>query len=727
MKKEKQKTQYNLTLRTFVYTFLIIVISLTWYFGGMPLISNYLHDIESKTYDLLFITRHKFNLNPKPPNNILIVGIDITSINKVGVPWPWPRQFHASLVDALSSAKAKSVVFDIIFDTISPLSLQTQDIQGGATIAKSSFDAGKEDDEIFATSIAMAMNVFLACEAEPLSKSKYQPAIPITPLFKALKNDTTFLGNTSVVYDRDGFVRKAKIIYPELAADPALSSAITLRVAQKYFNQRANVLKDYSISLAKRIIPNPFLINFYGPAETITTIPYWEALELIYKGQTEIFKDKIVLIGRTKLRASIDPYKSVRSPDSFPNPFASLTPNFSGVEIQATILGNILEDHYIIKLNNVLTWLLFIVVGLITGLFVAYLRTRLILCFYICMFFSIIYLIIGFLFLTFLKISIPPTFPAYGIILPIYFINFLDQYFFIDWNRRRQARIFRQMVPLQIADEIEKMDLEQLALGGIRREVTVLFADIKNFTGICEKGLPEVVVNILNQFFTEMVKVIHEHYGLVDKFIGDAIMALWGSPKVLDRKEQARQAVKCALAMNKQLKGLNLLWNRLGVDETLRIRIGINTDEVLTGNVGSPERMQFSAIGDGVNVASRLEAVNKVYGTDILISNKTAKLIENGFNLREIDTVLVPGRDAPVDIYEVIDPESYQVELIEKYSLALKEYRNKNFEEAIKYWQECLVINPNDSPSQVMLQRAISLKQTQAVSSWQPIWTIENK
>jgi adenylate cyclase len=179
--------------------------------------------------------------------------------------------------------------------------------------------------------------------------------------------------------------------------------------------------------------------------------------------------------------------------------------------------------------------------------------------------------------------------------------------------------------------------------------------------------------------------------------------------------------------MNKQLKELNLLWNRMGVNETLKIRIGINTDEALTGNVGSPERMQFSAIGDGVNVASRLEAVNKVYGTDILISNKTAKLIENGFNLREIDTVLVPGRDTPIDLYEVIDPENYSQELNEKYAKALKEYRNKNFEEAIVLWEACLITNPNDSPSQVMLERVVKLKQTQTVSSWQPIWTVENK
>src|SRR5258708_2774789 len=143
----------NLFLRTFSYSSLIILISLLWYFANIPLISNYLHDIELKTYDLLFVTRHNLHLDPPTPKNVLIVGIDAGSISKVGVPWPWPRQFHASLVDALAQSKVKLIIFEIIFDTISPLSTQTQDVSGTETIAKTSFDAGKEDDGIFAQSI----------------------------------------------------------------------------------------------------------------------------------------------------------------------------------------------------------------------------------------------------------------------------------------------------------------------------------------------------------------------------------------------------------------------------------------------------------------------------------------------------------------------------------------------------------------------------------------------
>ena len=712
MTNDKQKISfphYNLFLRTFTYTLLIIIISLTWYFGNIPLISNFIRDTENKTYDLLFIARNNLGLNHPVPKNIVIVGIDVSSISKVGVPWPWPRQFHAALVETLKEAKARFIIFDIIFDTISPLSLQTQDILGESTIAKSSFDAGKEDDDLFAKSITKAMNVFLSCEAEPLSKDKYQPALPITPFFKALGSDTSFLGNSSVIYDRDHFIRNSKIIYPEFTEDPALSSAVCLRVAQKYFNVRAKVLSDSQVQIGNKIVPNPFLINFYGPSETITTIPYWQALELIYKGKSDLFKDKIILIGRTKLKASIDPYKSVRSPDAFPTPFTSLSPNFSGVEIQATMLANLIEGNYIVKASAILIWLLIFIVAGITSAFVAFFRTRLVLCFYVCIFLSLIYIIIAFLFFTFFKISIPPTFPTYGVIFPTYFINFLDQYFFVDWNRRRQAKIFRQMVPAQVADDIEKMDLEELALGGTKREITVLFTDIENFTGLCEKNTPETIVNILNQFFTEMVKVIHKHTGLVDKFIGDAIMALWGSPKTLEKKQQAILAAQCALAMKDSLKELNELWQRFGLHDLLNIRIGINTDEAITGNVGSLQRMQFSAIGDGVNVASRLEAVNKVYGTMILISEKTATIIKDGFHLREIDTVILPGKDTPVNIFELIHPENYNPELLTKYSIALKYYRNKDFQGAIKEWEECLKINLNDKPSKVMLERTIKL------------------
>ncbi|OGI13512.1 MAG: hypothetical protein A3I68_06845 [Candidatus Melainabacteria bacterium RIFCSPLOWO2_02_FULL_35_15] len=702
-----------------------------WYFANIPLVSNYLHDIELKTYDLLFITRHNLNLDPPRPKNIIIVGIDAGSINKVGVPWPWPRQFHASLVEALTQAKAKLIIFDIIFDTISPLSAQIQDISGTESVAETSFDAGKEDDGFFAQSIKSAMNIILACEAEPLSKSTYQAVLPINTYLKALNNDIGFLGNSSVTYDSDNFVRRAKLIYPEFYKDPAVAGSIAFRAAQEYLNIRVKILNDDSIEFGKRKIPKDFLINFYGPSETITTIPYWKTLELISQGKTSIFKNRIILIGRTKLKASIDPFKSVRSPDAFPTPYAALTPNFSGVELQATILNNLIDNTFIVKANKFVVCLIFLIIGLVASLFISKFRQRLVLCFYTCLLLSAAYIGISFLFFLFFRVSVPTTYPAYGVIFPIYFINLLDQYFIVDKARRRQAKIFRQLVPSQVADEIERMDQDQLALGGSKREITVLFTDIKNFTGLCERNTPETIINILNEFFTEMVKVIHKHNGLVDKFIGDAIMALWGSPKVLEKKIQANLATTCALSMMRELRELNQMWERTGLNETLNIRVGINTDYAVTGNIGSVQRMQFSAVGDGVNVASRLEAVNKVYGTSILLSGNTAKLLDKTQTLREIDTVIVPGKDAPLDIYELLDPKDFIPELIKSYSLALNYYRNKNFEEAINLWQTCTKLDKKDKASRVMLERAVKFRHQELNSklseNWEPVWTVENK
>ena len=716
----------KLLFRTAIYSFLIILISLFCFFINIPIISNYLHDVESKTYDLLFLARNYLNINPALPKNIVIVGIDASSIKKVGVPWPWPRQFHASLVDALSQARAKAIVFDIIFDTISPLSLQTQEISGKEAIAMSSFDAGKEDDDIFAMSISGAMNVFLACEVEPLSNKNYYTVLPINTYLKALNHDISFLGNTSVQYDRDNFVRRAKLIYPEFLKDPAVASSTGLRVVQKYLNKKAKVVSNENIKLSNKILPSEFLINFYGVSETFKTIPYWQALDLLYAGNHSEFKDKIVLIGRTKLKASIDPFKSVRSPDSFATPFSAVTPNFSGVEIQATIIANLLDNSFITEINKALLILLINLIGLVCSITTYFFRSRLIHCLAANLFLSLVYIVFSFISTFFFKIAIPPTYPIYGVILPIYLVNFLDQYFIVDAARRRQAKIFRQLVAPQVADDIEKLQPTELALGGTRREITVLFSDVQNFTSLCEKNSPETIVAILNEFFTEMVKVIHKHNGLVDKFIGDAIMTIWGAPNTLNKEVQANLAVSCAISMKEELKKLNKKWSETGFQERLSIRIGINTDEAVIGNLGSLQRMQFSAVGDGVNVASRLEAVNKIYGTEILMSSNTANLINEKYEIREIDTVIVPGKDTPISIFELVDGEK-NTDLIKNYAEALMSYRNKRFDNAIKSWEECLKTNPFDKPSKVMYERTIKLIKTNLTNNWKPIWVIENR
>ncbi|MBI1858556.1 MAG: adenylate/guanylate cyclase domain-containing protein [Candidatus Melainabacteria bacterium] len=720
--------KHNLLARTFIYSLLIIITSLICYYKDLPLISRFISEIEAKSYDLLFITRHNLKLNPSPPENIVIVGIDATSIKQVAVPWPWPRQFHASLVDGLKASGAKAIAFDIIFDTISPLSLQTQDIKGGETISQSTFDEGKEDDGIFAKSIKKAKNVFLACEAQPKNNKQFESANPITPLLEAINFDPSFLGNTNVQYDDDNFIRRAKLIFPEFQEDPSVSVSLPLRIVQYYLNSKIQILPDYSVQLGKNKIPHKFLINFYGPNETIKTISYSQALENIYSNKKNMFEDKIVLVGRTNLKASIDPFKSVRSPDTFPTPFSSITPNFSGVEVQANIISNILNQDFIRTPNTIASIMLFLLVTLITIFIITAFRANLILSFYLCASVAIAYLFLVIASFIALKTALPVTYPIYGVIFPIYFINFLDQYFFVDSARRKQAKVFRQMVPPQVAEEIERMDMETLALGGTKRQVTILFADIKNFTGICSEEKPEIVINILNKFFTEMVYIIHMHDGLVDKFIGDAIMAMWGSPKTLPKEEQIIFAANCALSMKEELKSLNSFFNRQGFNIPIHIRIGINTDEVITGNVGSPDRMQFSAIGDGVNIASRLEAVNKFYGTDILMSENSAKeLKDKNYYLREIDTVFVPGKETPINIYELMSHRENITELIEIYNRALNLYRNKNFQEAYDLWNKCLVLDTYDRPSHIMAERCKKLLKEENLANWQPVWKIENK
>jgi adenylate cyclase len=716
----------NSLIRTFAYSSLIILTSLICYFENIPLVSNYLQDVENQTYDLLFLVRHNLNLNPKLPNNIVIVGIDATSIQKVGVPWPWPRQFHAALVDALHEAGAKAVFFDIIFDTISPLSLQTQDISGNQT-SMSTVDAGKEDDNFFAASISNAMNVFLACEAEPLSNTKYYSAIPIDTYVNALGNDVSFLGNSAVSYDDDNFVRRTKLVHPEFYKDPAISSSIPLRIAQFYHGEKAVILNDGKIKLANKILPDNILINYYGPCGTIETIPYWKALEEVYSGNAKLFKNKIVLVGRSNLKASIDPFRSVRAPDSFATPFSKITPNFSGVEVQATITANILNGNYIVKLDRFLLLVLLIILGLFTTFIISRFRTKLFQAWYFTLSISFLYIVTSFLLLTFFNISIPPTYPVYGLILPLYVVNFFDQYFILDLNRRRQAKLFKQLVSPQVAEEIEKMGKEDLALGGKKHEITILFTDIQGFTSICEKIEPEVIVNILNKFLTAMVKIIHKHDGLVDKFIGDAIMALWGTPKHMDLAVQAESVVNCAIAMRRELIQINESWREMGYSEDLKIRIGINTGIAITGNLGSPQRAQFSAIGDAVNVASRLEGVNKVYGTGIIISEKTYSLLDKSkFSIREIDSVLVPGKDVPVRIFEVIDGDEYN-EVIKIYSEALSNYRDKKFSEALNLWGKCLEIMPSDKASKVMLNRTKKIMESDELLDWKPVWSVDSK
>ena len=223
------------------------------------------------------------------------------------------------------------------------------------------------------------------------------------------------------------------------------------------------------------------------------------------------------------------------------------------------------------------------------------------------------------------------------------------QYFVEGREKRKVKRLFSRYVAKNVYDQL-LADPARARLGGTRRHMTVLFSDMRGFTALTEKGKPEDIVAQLNEYFTRMVKVLFEHHGTLDKFVGDMVMALFGAP--LDDAEHAEHAVQAALAMVRALDVLNAEWTSFGLP-ALDIGIGINSGEMVAGNIGSEAIMSYTVIGDAVNLGARLESLNKEYGTQIIISEATRALLKGQYDIRPLGSVTVKGKSEPVAIFEV--------------------------------------------------------------------------
>ena len=212
-------------------------------------------------------------------------------------------------------------------------------------------------------------------------------------------------------------------------------------------------------------------------------------------------------------------------------------------------------------------------------------------------------------------------------------------------------RLFGRYVSKDVYDQLVA-NPALAELGGQRREMTVLFSDIRGFTTVSEGGEPEVIVAMLNEYFTRMVDIVFRHKGTVDKFVGDMVMALFGAP--LDDPAHADHAVAAALEMIQELQALNARWAAEGRFSGLDIGIGINTGPMIAGNIGSNQIMSYTVIGDAVNLGSRLESLNKQYGTRIIISDATRVQLNSSYQLRALGDVVVKGKTQPVAIFEVV-------------------------------------------------------------------------
>jgi adenylate cyclase len=296
----------------------------------------------------------------------------------------------------------------------------------------------------------------------------------------------------------------------------------------------------------------------------------------------------------------------------------------------------------------------------------------------------------------------------------------------ISEEKRVKSTMARYMDPA-IANQL--LASGQDVLGGVASTVTILFSDIRSFTTVTEQLGAQGTVSLLNEYFTMMVDCIQREGGMLDKFIGDAIMAAFGIPVAQGDDED--RAVRAAVAMIRELA----LFNRARASRSQKpvdIGIGINTDEVVSGNIGSPKRMNYTIIGDGVNLASRLEAANKQYHTRILVSEFTYKKLKGTYRSREVDSVVVQGKTEPAVVYEVLDYHTDEtfpnlMEALNQFKHGLAEYRKQRWEQAAGAFRGALRLNPEDKVSEMYVERCEYFKAHPPGDEWDGVWVMKSK
>jgi adenylate cyclase len=586
-----------------------------------------------------------------PDLPIVVVGIDEDSFAELGMQWPWTRDVHAELVDQLSISGAAVIGFDVLFAEPSP---------------------NAAADQAFAKSIKDAGNVVLASNLSYV-KSKYFEQLTRVSPFNALIEAGAQVGIANVELDSDLVSRR-------------LSS-----YSDSFWRKLLGVYHRKHAESAPGDIKAGTHTRFVGPDHSFSYASYYQALNPAEYLPPDFFKDKIVIVG-LDVTTSPDPASS--KIEQFATPFFSVSGRMTpGVEIHANFTANGLYGS---SLTQVQGYAPILLLGLLLGGATLSLRRTNILHNTLS---GLAVLVLPLVLSALLFVSSNLWMPALGVVIGVilFYLARLGIAYYLSLQARRAIRTaFAMYVSPAVVDELID-NPDKLVLGGEKRELTLMFTDLAGFTSISESLTPEQVSQLLNEHLTAMTSIVMKNRGTVDKFIGDAIMAFWNAP--LDDHNHALNACRSALEMQEEMGRLRERLASRGLPK-IHMRIGINTGDAAVGNMGSVDRFAYTAIGDNVNLASRLEGINKLYGSDILVSESTALKVKDQLPTQLIDRVRVKGKALPINIYWLAQPEHAEI-----YHAAFDAYFNADWEEAHRLWQEYLLLKPDDHIARMYLDR----------------------
>jgi adenylate cyclase len=719
---------------------------------GIPILDL----IELKTYDLRFLSRGSV----QPSRAVVMAVIDEKSLETEGR-WPWPRSKLATLVDILSHDGARVIGFDIGFlepDENSQLAFIQQFSQRVEALAikhpqlvdlihESQVQADNDlalANAIKRSSAAVVLGYFFHMSAADLnyrieqseidqqlqriSASKYPFIIyedqdmDVGPFFRAYAPESNLAmfteaaaasGYFSLKSDQDGVVRWMPLI---IQGGEDLFPPLAVSCAWHYLGKPQLLVQvgHYGvegIQMGKRFIPTDengqLLINYLGPRNTFPQVSISDMLNgKVPKGT---FTDKLVLVGATATGAH-----DLRS-----TPFSPL---YSGVEIHATVIDNILTQNFLTRprWSQVYDLLAIMTLGMLIGIALPRMDALKGLLCAIGLF--VLYIAIArWLFIS-AGVWLNIVYPLF-VLSTNYTVLTVYQYVTEERERKKIKGAFMHYVAPVV---IEKMlqEPEQLKLGGEERVLTVLFSDLQGFTTHSERYAPHELIDFLSEYYARMTEQLFAYEGMLIEYVGDELLALFGAP--LAQPDHAARACATALAMREHRNTLRQEWAKLD-RPPLTSRIGINSGLMLVGNLGSRYRFHYGVLGDHVNLGSRLEGLNKTYGTEILLGENTAHLVNTSFVLRELDLVRVVGREQSVRIYELLARVDMalpptQEKACSSYAAGLEAYRQQRWHEAQGLFEEALALWPGDGPARTMLARCQLYQEAPPAKEWDGVF-----
>ena len=629
--------------------------------------------IDETLYDSFY---HFRNEEDRTHDGIVIVDVDESSLETLNsanrIDWPWPRDLWGATVKYMEACGARAIVFDVKFK-----------------------DKRAFDNEFAQALDAANIPVILANDGLPSGPDRFGP-----PVKKKMR-----FGATNILEDKVVRTYKTEVQgLPSLAVETARAIGAPLPA---WANQT-------------------FRLHFFGPnvrRDGKSTFNYLPAFRVVKAAMVpkkaasvsitpDMFEHKIVLVGGS-------------ATGTFDLKSCPLSPIYPGVEIHATAIDDLLSDQVVDVASRAETAAISALAAFIAAAGVLIPRKTV---WKVILAAVAAYLLAHGALIAFeqqhihwLPLASPLT--ALGIaVVGAFAWSYLTE----DRQRRFVLKALSQYVSPDVASEIEK-NPSTLKLGGQRREMTVMFSDIQGFTDLSEAMDSQKLSEMLNFYLGEMSGLILENDGTLDKYIGDAIMCFWNAPVI--QQDHAALACRAALAMRRREAEIQPQLETLGA-KGLLTRIGINSGPMIFGNMGAPQKFNYSVLGDSVNLGSRLEGANKFYGSRILISQTTAELVRDRFVLRKLDALRVKGRLAPLDVYELMAEGAADANLaarVTQYELALSLYREQKWDEAAAALIALHERYPEDAPALALHRRIEKLRLDPPAADWDGVFVAKDK